>query len=222
MSIGDPAQRPRRFSPAAAIATLILTALLCVGSGQAQERGGQEAGDRAHQPMRPTELSPRLGPPGTPVTVTAGLLPAITPVQLAIGATRSGFEGLALTLTDPNGALAETVTVPQWARRDQIHRFILFNLYFTAVYAESGIFHVTDANGRVVREGEVDTSGPACPTLVGDDGERYRLTGATEGIIAGARVVVEATLSESDEGCGEGVSLNLEILSIRRSGEASD
>jgi hypothetical protein len=153
------------------------------------------------------------------VTVTAGLLPAITPVQLAIGATRSGFEGLALTLTDPNGALAETVTVPQWARRDQIHRFNLINLYFTAVYAESGIFHVTDADGKVVREGEVGSSGPACPTLVGDDGERYRLTGAAAGREPGERVIVEATLSESREGCGEDLSLSLEIISIRRSGE---
>ena len=220
MSIGAATRQSRRFPPAKAIATLILASLLCGGSGEAQQGRVQEPGERTHQPLRPTELSPRFGPPGTAVTVTAGLLPAITPVQLAIGATRSGFEGLALTLTDPNGALVETVTVPQWARRDQIHRFILFNLYFTAVYAESGIFHVTDADGRVVREGVLGSSGAACPTLAGDDGEHYRLGGGTEGLQPGARAVVEAILSESNEGCGDEVSLGLEIISIRRAGGA--
>ena len=211
---------PPRLWASSAAAILVL-ALASVLHGAPEEAWGQEsraAGSLNQQPqrvVRELELSPRIGPPGTRVTLRASLLPALTPVQLAIGATESGFEALAAAQTDADGNVAGTVEVPAWAAQGKQHRFIIFNLYFSAVLAESRIFHVTDANGAVVRDGELGSSGAECTTLQGDDGERYRLIGVIDGLGAGDRVVVEGVLSVSDEGCGEGLSLDLALTSIR-------
>ena len=218
MSIGG-ASLHRRLGPsAAAISALILVAMLPGGPGEAaalEDRTATSQSQHIQRVVREIELSPRLGPPGTVVSVRASLLPALTPVQLVIGGTQSGFEGLALGQTDADGNFDGVAEVPSWSKRDQLHRFIIFNLYFSTVLAESMIFHVTDADGVVVREGDVGSPGTECTTLEGNDGERYRLIGATDELEAGDRVVVEGVLSESDEGCGEGLSLDLTLISIR-------
>ena len=159
---------------------------------------------------RTLEVSPRVGPPGTTVTLQAPRVPAMTPVQLALGAAE-GFEALAFALTTMDGDLEETVVVPAWPENDQPQRFLVFNVYFSAVMAESAMFHVNDAEGRVVRRGEVEGEDASCLTLVGDHGERYRLTGATDDVRVGARVRLEGTLSESPDVCGDNVSLALEL-----------
>jgi len=217
MSIGS-ASPQRRWGPsAAAVLALILAVMLPGGPGEAaesEERTATSQSQHIQRVVREIELSPRLGPPGTVVSVRASLLPALTPVQLVIGGTQSGFEGLALGQTDADGNFNGVVEVPSWSKRDQLHRFIIFNLYFSTVLAESMIFHVTDTDGAVVREGEIGSSGTGCTTLEGNDGERYRLIGAMDELEAGNRVVVEGVLSESDEGCGEGLSLDLTLVSI--------
>jgi hypothetical protein len=190
-------------SPGAAAAPL--PAAAPAGHPQAHEEGPS---------ARDMEISPRVGPPGTRVTLSATRMPSLTPVQLAIGATRSGFEALALGLTTIDGDLHESVVVPAWAKSDQIHRFLVFNLYFSAVLAESALFHVTGADGSVVREGVVTRAEPGCLALAGDDGERYRLRGRTAELSVGERVRVEGKLSESSEGCGEELSLDLELTRI--------
>jgi hypothetical protein len=101
--------------------------------------------------------------------------------------------------------------VPSWVQRDQTHRFITFNLYFSRILAESMIFHVTDADGRVVRTGVVGVAGSDCLALEGDDGERYRLTGATGELEAGSRARLEGTLTEAPAGCGEELTLELRL-----------
>lgn len=159
---------------------------------------------------RVLEVSPRIGPPGTPVTVKAVGMPSLTPVQLSLGAT-GGFEALALALTSIDGEVEGVLEVPEWAQRDETHRFIAFNLYFTAILAESAIFHVTDVDGVVEREGEIGRAGEACLTLEGDDEERYRLTGATDGLVVGGHAQLEGVLSLSTEGCGEELTLALEL-----------
>lgn len=154
---------------------------------------------------RVLEVTPRLGPPGTSVTVKAIGMPSLTPVQLALGAT-GGFEALALALTSIDGEVEGVLAVPDWAKRDETHRFIAFNLYFTAILAESPIFHVTDADGVVVRQGEVGRIGATCLTLEGDDEERYRLTGATGDLVVGERTLLEGVLTVPEaptEGCGD-------------------
>ena len=218
MSIVGVFPRLRWNSAATALLAVIFVGLLDGGPPAAAGREHRAVGlqSQAHQRVvRLVELSPRFGPPGTSVTLTVRLMPAMTPVQLSIGGTQSGFEALALAQTSPDGDLEETVELPAWTKRDRPHRFIVFNLYFSTVLAESGIFHVTDADGTIVREGAVGSSGGDCPTLEGDDGERYRLIGATQGREIGDRVVVEGAISESDEGCGEGLSLDLTIISLQ-------
>ena len=218
MHIGGANPRTWRVPLAAVIVALILAGMLHGGPGEASELEDRTAASQdqhVQRVVREMELSPRLGPPGTVVSVRASLLPALTPVQLVIGGTQSGFEALALGQTDADGNFAGVVEVPSWSKRDQLHRFIVFNLYFSTVLAESTIFHVTDADGAVVRDGQIGSSGSECTTLDGSDGERYRLIGATDGLDAGDTVVVEGVLSESDEGCGEGLSFELMVISIR-------
>ncbi len=218
MHVGGTNSRPRREPLAAAIIVLILAGMFHGGPGEASEledRTAPSQDQHIRRVVREMERSARLGPPGTVVSVKTGLLPALTPVQLVIGGTQSGFEGLALGQTDAEGNFEGVVEVPSWSKRDQLHRFIVFNLYFSTVLAESTIFHVTDADGAIVREGHIGSSGSECTTLEGNDGERYRLIGATDELEAGTRVVVEGVISESDESCGEGLSLDLTLVSIR-------
>ncbi len=218
MHVGGANSRTQRVPLVAAIIALILAGMFQGGPGEASELEARTAASRnqhVRRVVREVELSPRIGPPGTLVSVRSSLLPALTPVQLVIGGTQSGFEGLALGQTDADGNFEGAVEVPSWSKRDQLHRFIVFNLYFSTVLAESTIFHVTDADGVVVRDGQIGSSGSECTTLEGDDGERYRLIGATDELEVGDRVVAEGVLSESDAGCGEGVSLDLTLISIR-------
>lgn len=152
-----------------------------------------------HALDRPASMRPSSGPPGTQVDLEVGLLPALTPMQVAIGGTRFGFEQLILTLTDQHGNLAVTVEIPEWAAAERSHRFIIFNAYFTSVHAATSLFHVTDSEGKIRREGEVTWSGPECATLITADDEMYDLVGNLQGLEMGAQVVVSGWILSSDE-----------------------
>jgi hypothetical protein len=164
---------------------------------------------------RPMTLAPRSGPVGTRVTVRGEEFPSITAVQVAIGGTRSGFEALALTLTSMDGELSETVVVPDWVSPEGTHRVIVFDTWFRNILAMSPLFHVTDAEGRLVRRGEVVRASGGCVELRGEDGGRYLLEGSGSEVRVGARVEVEATVAPaSDGGCGD--ALTLRVLRLRR------
>lgn len=60
-------------------------------------------------------ISPRSGPVGTAVIITAKNLPANTPVILGGGNPSAAYEVLDSALTDGNGTLQATVPVPAWA-----------------------------------------------------------------------------------------------------------
>lgn len=152
-----------------------------------------------HALDRPATMRPSWGPPGTRVDLEVSLLPALTPMQVAIGGTRFGFEELILTLTDQHGDLAVTVDIPEWASAERAHRFIIFNAYFTSVHAATTLFHVTDSEGKIRREGEVTWIGPECATLTSSDDEVYELVGDLAGLEMGARVAVEGWILSSDE-----------------------
>jgi hypothetical protein len=213
----------RTFRPGVgpgAFPVIVLAVLLggAAPGAQAQdpERTGAELRFQSvHAVERPTYMSPASGPPGTTVILRASLLPALTPVQVALGGTRSGFEALSLALTDRNGDLVERVTIPAWAARDRAHRFIVFNAYFSSVYAAIGLFHVTDIEGKLLREGVVTNHGPDCPTLAGVDNEIYSLMGNLPSLEVGARVTVEGHVVPSAE-CAEGVTL--QVASLERGG----
>ena len=122
----------------------------------------------------PPVISPRSGGPGTGVTVSAIHLPAITPVQIGVGAIGTGFEVLHQLMTSPEGEITHTVEVPRWVTRDRSHVFIVFDIYFRPL-SMSGPFHVTDRNGLFSRAGRITSRASGCTTLLGVDGEPYAL-----------------------------------------------
>jgi len=163
---------------------------------------------------RPTTLSPTSGPPGTVVTVRGSFLPAITPVQVALGGTQSGFEALRLVLTNRAGEMEEVVEIPQWAKRDRAHRFIIFDAYFNPLSA-SPLFHVTDEDGILVRQGIIEEVRSGCVFLLGDDEERYILRDVGTGLAVGDGVSVEGRFTGPGP-CGDG--LTLQVLQLTRGG----
>jgi hypothetical protein len=153
-------------------------------------------------------IEPSIAAPGATVTVSSEEMPSMTGLRLGLGAANVGFEELTDFVTSEGGAFSETVTVPAWAERDRVHRFIVFDLYFRPI-ALSGPFHVTDAEGLVEREGRVQT-GPGCPQLVDVDEVAYALEGATEALPApGASVTLVGRVREGST-CG--LDFTLEVV----------
>jgi hypothetical protein len=206
-------QRRRRGRGLAPIA-VITSVTLGLGFGTfrevvAQERGRVAVPDSTlHAVARGVEsMAPRSGPPGTTVTLRSTNMPAITPVRIGVGALRFGFEEVAQVMTTNRGVLSTTVVVPEWAQRDLIHRFIVFDFYFNPI-ALSDIFHVTDADGMVERRGRLTDEGVECPALRGDDGVLYTLTGDLSAFKAGDEVLVEGSLPEMSI-CQQGTTIQV-------------
>ena len=86
-------------------------------------------------------FTPRSGPVGTDVTLETRDLPAVTPIYLGIGATRSSFEVLKQLVTDEFGEMSEVVQIPSWATTDRTHYFVLVDVYFRPL-AVSGVKRV--------------------------------------------------------------------------------
>jgi hypothetical protein len=201
---------------AAVIGCAVLSLALGAGNrAEAQAAGRVEVAGASNITRRLQSITPRFGPPGTVVTVASGLMPAITPVRVGMGATRVGFETLAELLTTPQGEFSVAVTVPEWASREQSHRFILFDFYFNPI-AMSEAFFVTDANGVFRRTGRVVREGVPCVSLRDADGQVYALVGEPVGFAEGVRVTIEGRLAES-AGCGGNVAIG--VLRVQPSPE---
>ena len=136
-------------------------------------------------------------------------LPALTPVYLGMGATRSSFEVLRQLVTSERGEMSTVVEVPDWATADRTHYFVLVDVYFRPL-AVSAAFHVTGPDGTLSRRGEIAGDTGGCPTLreAGEGDEFYVLTGEVQELALGDEVLVEATLGESP-GCGQGTVLQV-------------
>jgi len=199
-----------RRHPVAALlsgAALSGAALLVFAAGPLMAQQTTPADPAVPGVDRPTSVTPWSGPPGTEVTVRGELLPAITPVHVALGGTRTGFEALSLALTTRWGELEEMVAIPDWARNDRAHRFIIFDAYFSPL-ATSALFHVTGPDGTILRIGRVAEVHEGCVALDGDDDQRYSLTGALEGISVGDRLELEAVILEETP-CAGGVPVRV-------------
>ena len=166
------------------------------------------------QPLDPVHtrapvFSPRSGAPGTEVTVETRDLPALTPVYLGMGATRSSFEVLRQLVTSERGRMSTVVEVPDWATPDRTHYFVLVDVYFRPL-AVSAAFHVTEPDGTLRRRGAIAGGEGGCLTLreAGEGQELYVLTGEVQNLTLGDEVLVEATLGESP-GCGQGTVLQV-------------
>ena len=166
------------------------------------------------QPLDPLHtrapvFSPRSGAPGTEVAVETRDLPALTPVYLGMGATRSSFEVLRQLVTSERGEMSAVVEVPDWATADRTHYFVLVDVYFRPL-AVSAAFHVTEPDGTLRRRGRITDAAAGCLTLseVGEGEELYVLTGDVQELTLGDEVLVEGTLGESP-GCGQGTALHV-------------
>lgn len=205
----DPLHRRRHVAAVRII--IVVTVALAFGEDRAvgQERGrlGVPESKLDSIARRIEFMSPRSGPPGTVVTLRSTNMPAITPVRIGVGALRFGFEEVAQVMTSDRGVLSTTVEVPEWAQRDLIHRFIVFDFYFNPI-ALSDIFHVTDADGMVQRRGQLTAEGVECPALRGDDGVLYTLTGSLAEFKVGDEVIVEGTLPEASI-CMQGTTIQV-------------
>jgi hypothetical protein len=181
---------------------------------QAQDRGQAVSESTLDSIGRRIEfVSPSSGPPGTVVTLRTTNLPGATPVRIGVGAIRFGFEEVAQTLTSNRGAIELTVEVPAWARNDLAHFFIVFDFYFVPI-ALSHVFHVTDPDGIIVREGTITNEGVECPALRGEDGVLYTLAGNAAELNAGDEVVVRGTLAETSF-CMQGTTIQVETTTRR-------
>ncbi len=136
-------------------------------------------------------------------------LPALTPVYLGMGATRSSFEVLRQLVTSERGEMSAVVEVPDWATPDRTHYFVLVDVYFRPL-AVSAAFHVTEPDGTLRRRGAIADGEGGCLTLreAGEGEEIYVLTGDVQDLMLGDEVLVEATLGESP-GCGQGTALRV-------------
>ncbi len=201
----------RRRATRAAWVTAV-TVTLALGATEqtvAQERGRVAVADSALDSIarRIESMSPQSGPPGTVVTLRSTNMPAITPLRIGVGALRFGFEEVAQVMTSDRGVLSVTVDVPEWAQRDVIHRFIVFDFYFNPI-ALSDIFHVTDVDGMVVRRGQLTDGGVECPALRGDDGVLYTLTGSLAEFKAGDEVIIEGRIADISM-CMQGTTIQV-------------
>jgi hypothetical protein len=206
----------RRTAVAAVIGCAVLSLVVGAVSGAAAQAAGRvEVAGASSITRRLQSITPRYGPPGTVVTVASGLMPAITPVRVGMGATRVGFETLAELLTSTQGEFSVAVTVPEWASREQSHRFILFDFYFNPI-AMSEAFFVTDASGVFRRTGWVVREGVPCVSLRDADGEVYALVGEPVGFAEGVRVTIEGKLADA-AGCGANAAIG--VLRVQPSPE---
>ncbi len=153
-------------------------------------------------------FTPRSGPSGTEVTVETKNLPALTPVNLGIGAARSSFEVLSQLVTDERGEMSEVVQIPPWATTDRTHYFVLVDVYFRPL-AVSAAFHVTTPDGTLTRTGEIMDEDGGCLVLrENESDELYSLTGTTEGLQPGDSVIVEGSLTATSE-CIQGTTIEV-------------
>jgi hypothetical protein len=150
-------------------------------------------------------MVPLSGAPGTMVLLRTGGMPHLTPLRIGVGAVRFGFEEVGQVLSNERGEFSLEVAVPAWARRDLIHRFIVFDFYFVPI-ALSPVFHVTDAEGLVARAGELSRDRSGCAALRTDDGLSYGLAGDLSAFRTGSRVLVEGRIRGSPA-CAQGITL---------------
>lgn len=217
MTMDRPLPRCRGLASLALLAALAFGLAAPAEGQEPVRRTPRTASDSAAS--RVVLISPRVGPPGTKVTIQPLYLPGVTPVVISIGGTRSGFEELAQTATDVDGNLVGTTTftVPDWAVNDRNYAFMVMDIYFRPL-ALSEVFFVTGPEGTVLREGWITDEGMACTTFRGDGGELYTLSGDTRTVKVGDRVLVEATLAESSD-CPRGTPLR--VVRITRRGDTS-
>jgi hypothetical protein len=208
-----PAESSPRPAPLASWRARALALLVAVlGLALAPEVSAQAAVNRAQADSfayRIATVKPMSGPPGTQVAVSWVLLPAVTPVQIGVGALRVGFEVVKQVMTDRAGHFADTVVIPEWAEAERAHNFVVLDLYFRPL-AVSGTFHVTGPNGLVARTGTLGESAGGC-RLMRVEGVDYALAGDLGDFDAGDTVTVEGDIPD-EQSCPQGVTMAVRTI----------
>ena len=155
-------------------------------------------------------FSPKIGPPGTTVTLQAEDLPIRAPLRVGVGALRLGFEEAGWILSGEEGEFTFELKIPSWATREMSLFFIAFDPYFNPL-ALSEAFHVTDPSGNVLRRGQIVRDDKNCPTLHGPDRVPYALIGNIEKIEAETSVVIEGELVQQSA-CGDRIAIRVASL----------
>lgn len=180
----------RRFlSGFATLPLLLLTA----DTGFAQAHPNPATPDSLRQIQT---MEPRIGPPGTEVSLYTENIPLQARVVVGLGAIGTGFEELGTGDQGEFGEIGATVSVPETATWDRAVVFIIFNGNF-APTGLSDPFHVTDDAGRIQRTGTIAGQENGCVTFEDRDGYFYTLAGDVGDAAAGDYLVVEGAASRS-------------------------
>ncbi len=131
-------------------------------------------------------------------------------MAVGFGGIASPHEILGEALTDPEGALSLTDTIPSWV---EPNRSYLFYLAFSdqRPVAFSDPFLVTGPDGVVQVGGRITDEGVTCPAMRGPDDELYTLAGSIGSAAPGDDVVVTATIAEASI-CMQGITLVVQQL----------
>ena len=156
-------------------------------------------------------IAPRSGPPGTLVSVSSLNLPYEARVHVGVGAMGLGFEALTEAEQGRLGEIAVRVEVPTTVSWDRPIVFVAFNAIFAPI-GMSDAFHVTDAEGRVRREGVVVSKDGDCVVFRDRDGYEYELTGETADLALDQEVQLDGVFFESGACAGRPV---IGVSSIR-------
>ncbi len=179
----------RAGSPVVALPILLLTA----GTAFAQAHPNPATPDSLRQIQT---MEPRIGPPGTEVSLYTENIPLQARVVVGLGAIGTGFEELGTGDQGEFGEIGATVRVPETATWDRAVVFIIFNGNF-APTGLSEPFHVTDGDGRIQRIGTIEARENGCVTFEDRDGYFYTLAGDLGEGTTGDYVVVEGAASRS-------------------------
>lgn len=217
MSTGTQARRRGGRTSILALGALAASAL-AVAPAAAQHPPGA-AYDVLFGPTGPLGApltSPGFGPVGSLIALTPKDLPANKPVQLMIGAVRSGFEVVAETVTDSEGRIGGSETpsleVPDWVETDRAYLVIVADRDYQPL-DRADFFHPTAADGTLSRTGRI--AGHGTCTLLVNDQRRYVLVGDTGGWTEGPAEVVVTGTAEPAGSCGDGIAIR--VRSIRAS-----
>ena len=196
---------PTRTTSFATVLSLTLgLALLLPGSTEAQ---GHRTAIAVDSLRKIQTIAPRSGPPGSLVKVYTENLPLQGQVVLGVGAVNAGFEVLAEAIQGALGEVDGTVQIPASATWDRALVLITLNGNF-APTALSEPFHVTNADGLILRVGEVNDEGEGCLGFRDTDGYFYSLDGSVGDLSAGDYVELEGRF-DADGSCPLGETLQV-------------
>lgn len=203
---------PLLSAPALAAALLLVA---CGGEEPAPPASRPQGPAAAAPPAAPAAdarrpvLSPRGGPPGTEVTVSARDLIVDAPVAIGFG-TLAGHEIVARARSGRDGSLTATIRVPASAEAGTKHYVFLADEN-DQPFAVSAPFLVTGSDGGVRVSGVISDEGVECTALRAGDDELYTLVGTFDAPAPGTRVVVEGTLAEVST-CQQGLTIAVREL----------